>query len=80
METNRRSLLSNYSPGGGQSLIDFSTPQLLDSSTSEFREQSENVYENKRKGQNVSKPGPSFPRFIAYGLTTSGGINEDGFR
>jgi hypothetical protein len=37
VETNRKRRLSNYSPGGGRSLIDFSTPQLLDFSTSEIQ-------------------------------------------
>jgi len=31
----------------------FPTPQLLDSSTAEFTEQSENVYENKGRGKQV---------------------------
>ena len=45
-----------------------------------FREQSENVDENKGKGHNVSNSGLRYLRFVALGLTTSGGINEDGFR
>jgi len=55
----------------------------LDFSTSEFREQSENVYENKGKGQNVRKPGLRWPCIIAHGLTTSTpstkmGVGESG--
>ncbi len=44
--------------------VGFSTPQLLDSSTREFWEQSENVYENKEQGQNVmaSQDHSGFPR------------------
>ncbi len=38
---------SGVSPDGN-GLLDFSTPRLLDCSTAEFREQSENVYENKQ--------------------------------
>jgi hypothetical protein len=44
---------------GGETLVGFSTPQLLDSWTAELREQSENVYENKGQGQFVSETGGS---------------------
>jgi hypothetical protein len=65
---------------GQMAAVNFSTSGLLNLLAPEFREQSENVYENKGKRQNIHRygqPGPRYPSFVAHGLTTSRGINED---